>query len=129
MSTNFLVNGGKIKSPAHYQIGFSPMATDSTGRLLSGDMKYTALNRKLEVTLTYDAEGKGISDADLLVILGGTWDNFTAGSSISYEFTFPFVGGVQKTIKAYFAPFTIERSKEDLYKNRWSNFTFKFIEL
>lgn len=120
---DFKVNGVKIKTPTTYDIDFSPISEGE--RRLDGTMILGGVAGKLTVTLNYTT----ITDAELLKVLGCTWDVFMSSKVITQEIEFPYFGGTQKKIKTYFAPTKVNRDKDALISGRWKNFTMKFIEL
>jgi hypothetical protein len=123
MSFIIKVNGEPIKAPKGFTISFQPI-TDGE-RLLDGNMQISGVASKLSLSLNYDS----ITESDLRVILGKTWDIFVNSKNIKQTVQFPYFGGTTKTINTYFAPTSVELTPEALSQGRWVNFKMEFIEL
>jgi hypothetical protein len=127
MSTyNFYLDGVLLPAPSSFDIEYQPMSTSDSGRLLNGTMVNKGLTKKYKVILYYDND-LGITDEDILVIIGGTWDKFGVNSEESYSFQFTLPGGTTKTIDAYFGPYKLSRGKASEF-GEWKGFKLEIIE-
>lgn len=117
----------KIKTPSKMKIGYQPI-TDSERLITNANMSIVGIAGKLKVTLTY----KTLSQLELNIILGQTWDIFKVNLTMVRELTFPSPDG-EKVITCYFAPLDIEYLPQGNSVTpdtiRWSNLILTFIEI
>lgn len=118
----FKINGNKIATPSDFTIELQPIT--EAERLENGDMKITAIVGKYKGVLNYAF----ISEANLRVILGYTWDAFLSSKKITQTFTFPTPNG-SKTIQSYFSPFNIKITPSTLKAGGYEGIQISFIEL
>ena len=122
----FVLDGVVLPTPSDFDIQLQPMMTSDTGRLLSGTMVAKGLTKKIKVVLDYSND-LGISDEDLVLVMGKTWEQFGVNSEETYSLTFTMPGGTQKTIDCYFGPFNFSRKKRS-EKGEWKGLKLEFIE-
>lgn len=122
----FVLDGVELPTPSDFDIEYQPMMTSDTGRLLSGTMVAKGLTKKFKVVLDYSND-LGITDEDVLKIIGGTWDKFGTNQEESYVLSFVLPGGITKSITCYFGPFKLSRKKRS-EKGEWKGLKVEFIE-